>query len=98
MIGYHGVYERLGKAAARLDDLASFPPARVAALLLVLAAPAGGGGSARAARVALRDHALTASPNAGWTMAATAGALGLQLEKRGHYVLNREGRPPDERG
>jgi len=40
-----------------------------------------------------RDGALTASPNAGRTMAAMAGALGLTLGKRGAYRLG-EGRPP----
>lgn len=28
-------------------------------------------------------------------MAAAAGALGIRLEKEGHYVLNAEGRPPE---
>ena len=35
----------------------------------------------------LRDHKKTQSPNAGWTMGAIAGALGVQLEKAGHYKL-----------
>lgn len=34
-----------------------------------------------------RDRRLTASPNAGWTMAAMAGALGVVLDKRGAYRL-----------
>jgi adenosylcobinamide-phosphate synthase len=34
-----------------------------------------------------RDRSLTASPNAGWTMAAMAGALGVTLEKPGAYRL-----------
>src|SRR3954451_9401336 len=38
MIGYRGRYEWLGKAAARLDDLANLVPARVTAGLLILAA------------------------------------------------------------
>jgi adenosylcobinamide-phosphate synthase len=33
------------------------------------------------------SHGHTASPNASWTMAAMAGALGVRLEKPGHYVL-----------
>jgi adenosylcobinamide-phosphate synthase len=40
-----------------------------------------------------RDHAITASPNAGWTMAAMAGALGVTLQKPGAYRLGR-GRHP----
>ena len=43
-----------------------------------------------------RDGALTESPNAGQTMAAMAGALGVTLEKRGHYRLGDGPRPdPD---
>jgi hypothetical protein len=43
-----------------------------------------------------RDGPLTASPNAGRTMAAMAGALDVALEKRGHYRLG-SGRDPDAR-
>src|SRR4029077_10090551 len=45
-----------------------------------------------AARVWRRDGSRTESPNAGQTMAAMAGALGVTLEKRGHYRLG--GGPP----
>ena len=37
MIGYHGRHEYLGKAAARLDDLANWLPARLTAGLLLAA-------------------------------------------------------------
>ncbi len=93
MIGYHGRYEYLGKAAARLDDLANVAPARIGALLIAMAAPAGGGSVRRAWRRARQQHRRTASPNAGWTMAAMAGALGVELEKVGHYRLG-GGRQP----
>ena len=43
---------------------------------------------------AWRDAGLTASPNAGWPMAAAAGALDIRLEKADHYVLNPDGRLP----
>lgn len=94
MIGYRGRYEWLGKSAARLDDLVNLLPARVTALLIAAAAPLGGGSARDALRVARRDRACTASPNAGWTMAAMAGALGVRLEKRGHYLLNARAREP----
>lgn len=86
--GYHGRYERLGRVPARLDDLLAYLPARLSALCLIAAAPAGGGSPRLAWQVLRRDHALTESPNAGWTMSAMAGALGLRLGKRGHYALN----------
>jgi adenosylcobinamide-phosphate synthase len=35
----------------------------------------------------LSDHRLTPSPNAGWTMAAMSGALGVTLAKPGVYSL-----------
>jgi adenosylcobinamide-phosphate synthase len=87
MIGYRGDLEWLGKAAARLDDLANLVPARVTALLLALAAPLGGGSVGRALAVWARDRRLTDSPNAGHPMATMAGALGVELEKAGHYRL-----------
>ena len=93
MIGYRGRYEYTGKAAARLDDTLNLVPARLAMALLALAAPAGGGSPLRAVRAARRDRGVTASPNAGWTMAAMAGALGLRLEKVGAYALG-DGRDP----
>jgi adenosylcobinamide-phosphate synthase len=96
MWGYRDArYEQLGKAAARLDDLLNLAPARLAAALIALAAQATEGRGSMAWRVALRDHARTASPNAGWPMAATAGALDTTLTKRGHYRLGNGARVPD---
>jgi adenosylcobinamide-phosphate synthase len=94
MIGYReGVLEHFGKVAARLDDLLNLIPARLAAAALVVAAALTGADARRGFHVMRRDHGRTASPNAGWTMAAMAGALGLVLEKPGHYRLG-EGRLP----
>jgi adenosylcobinamide-phosphate synthase len=95
LFGYReGALEHFGKAAARLDDLLNFVPARLAALSLVLAAGLGGGDARGAWTCLWRQHARTASPNAGWTMAAMAGALAVRLEKPGHYVLG-DGRWPE---
>jgi adenosylcobinamide-phosphate synthase len=88
MLGYReGDLEYFGKTAARLDDVANLVPARLAALAIAVAAPLAGGDGAGAFRVMGRDHASTASPNAGLTMAAMAGALGVRLEKPGAYRL-----------
>ncbi len=88
MVGYHGRYEYLGKASARLDDLINLIPARLAALLLWLTTVAMPGMSAgRSWRIMLAHRSRTESPNAGWTMAAMAGGLGVTLEKVGHYRL-----------
>ncbi len=88
MIGYHGKYEYLGKASARLDDLVNLLPARLSALLLLAgSALLPGQRVAGAWRIMWRDHGRTESPNAGWTMSGMAGALGVELEKVGHYRL-----------
>ena len=92
MIGYRGKYEYLGKFPAILDDILNYIPARMAALLLVFAAAIKGKGK-QAWRTALREHRKTASPNAGWPMAAMAGALDVRLEKPGQYRLG-EARTP----
>ena len=87
IIGYHGEYEYLGKFAGRLDDVLNFIPARLAALFLVMAAYLARENGRRSWQVALREHGNTESPNAGWPMAAMAGALNIKLEKAGHYEL-----------
>ncbi len=85
-------FEELGKAAARLDDLLNYLPARLGALALCCAA----GRRWRAAFEAWRcDGGRTASPNAGQSMACAAGGLGVRLEKESHYVLNAGARVPD---
>ena len=87
MIGYRGRYEYLGKASARLDDAVNLIPARLSVALMLAAGmllrmPVGRGWTwAREGRV------LTASPNAGWTIGAMSGLLGVALEKPGHYRI-----------
>jgi adenosylcobinamide-phosphate synthase len=90
-IGYHGRYEYLGKFASRVDDVLNYIPARITALLLVAAAFFSRRNGKRAWRVALSNHSKTESPNAGWPMAAAAGALNVQLEKANHYKLGNGG-------
>ncbi|MFB0567276.1 MAG: cobalamin biosynthesis protein [Candidatus Bathyarchaeia archaeon] len=93
MVGYHGKYEYLGKFASKLDDVLNFIPARLTALLLVLSSFLSGRGVRTSWQIALSEHSKTDSPNAGWTMAAVAGALNVQLEKEGHYKLGNIGDP-----
>jgi adenosylcobinamide-phosphate synthase len=87
MIGYHGHYEYLGKAAARLDDALNILPSRLTALLILALAPLFGGNRHSAWQIWRRDAGKTESPNAGHPMAATAGAFNIQLEKVDHYRL-----------
>lgn len=94
MWGYRGRYEHLGKVPARVDDLLNLLPSRLAAAAVAATCWTVGCDQRRAWRVAARDSARTASPNAGWPMSAVAGAVDLRLEKVGHYVLNPDGRSP----
>ena len=92
-IGYHGRYEFLGKASARLDDLLNWVPARIAAGLLLVAGAWQKLDARRGWQVLWRDGGRTESPNAGRPMAAMAGLLGVRLEKPGHYALGDATRP-----
>lgn len=65
-------WRAFGWAAARIDDLANLIPARLGAALICLAAGKGWA-------TMWRDAGKHASPNAGWTEAAMAGALRLRL-------------------
>lgn len=82
MIGHlNERYTDFGRAAAKLDDLANWPAARLSAMLIAAGAGLvkGSGAMRRAAGTALSDSGLHRSPNAGWPEAAMAGALDLAL-------------------
>lgn len=73
-------YLAFGWAAARLDDVLNFIPARLTALLVSGAALlVKGADPASAWRIARRDARKHDSPNAGWPEAALAGALDFRL-------------------
>lgn len=92
MYGYHGEYEYLGKAAAKLDDAAAYVPARIAGATVVAAAEALGMDAAAAEKTMLEQHSRTPSPNSGWPIGAAAGAMGVEIEKVGYYKLGPPGR------
>ncbi len=86
MIGHpEAPYTHFGWAAARLDDIANFVPARVTALAIVGAAVLTGEDGAQALRVWRRDHGQHRSPNAGHPEAAMAGALRVTLGGANFY-------------
>jgi adenosylcobinamide-phosphate synthase len=94
MIGYRSArYHRFGWAAARLDDVLNFVPARATAVLIALCAPAVGGSPLAALRVWRRDATRHPSPNAGVVEAAFAGALGVRLGGPTQYAHELEIRP-----
>ncbi len=82
-------YERFGWAAARIDDVLNFVPARLTALTYALL-----GDFARAMRCWRGQAPAWDSPNAGPVMAAGAGALGVQLGGAAPYRGIWEDRPP----
>lgn len=80
MIGYQNdTYCYLGTAAARLDDICNFIPARVSAVCMILAAGLLGMDARNGARIYRRDRYCHASPNSAQTESVCAGALGIQL-------------------
>jgi adenosylcobinamide-phosphate synthase len=87
-------YRRFGWAAARIDDLANYLPARLTAPLLCLAALLLRQRAGRALRILRRDGRNHASPNAGLTEGAMAGALGVQLGGVNYYDGQPLEKPP----
>lgn len=82
MIGHRSDRHRdFGWAAARLDDAANWPAARLSALLIAIGAffVYGTAAAKRALNAVFRDAGLHRSPNAGWPECAMAGALRLSL-------------------
>ena len=86
MVGYkNDRYLYFGRAAAKLDDLVNFIPARLAGVLLCLAARPAGFDGRNAWRIFRRDRKNHKSPNSAHTEAAAAGALDVQLAGSSYY-------------
>jgi adenosylcobinamide-phosphate synthase len=80
MIGYRSEeYLYLGWAAARLDDLVNFLPARLTAIMVVASASILRFPWKNALRILRRDARSQPSPNSGYPEAAYAGALRIRL-------------------
>ncbi len=81
MIGHRTPrHQAFGWAAARLDDVLNFVPARLTAGLIALACRQPG-----VLKTALRDAPLHRSVNAGWPEGAMAGALNVALSGPRRY-------------
>jgi adenosylcobinamide-phosphate synthase len=80
MVGHRNeLYEKFGKASARIDDLLNWVPARICAIFLCVFH------SARRWGVICQEAASHASPNAGWSEAAMAYALDVRLGGDNYY-------------
>ena len=86
MVGYkNDQYLYFGRAAAKLDDLVNFIPARLAGILLCLAARPAGFDGKNAWKIFRRDRKNHKSPNSAHTEAAAAGALDVELAGSNYY-------------
>ncbi|SHK88548.1 adenosylcobinamide-phosphate synthase [Selenomonas ruminantium] len=80
MIGYkNDKYLYFGRAAARLDDVLNYIPARITGVLFIFAAWILGYDYKFAYRMMLRDAKKHPSPNGGYAEATVAGALHVRL-------------------
>lgn len=88
MIGYkNDKYLYFGRAAAKLDDVVNYIPARISAYLMIVASFFKGKefDAKRALRIYKRDNRNHASPNSAQTESVCAGALGIQLAGDASY-------------
>ncbi|MFZ2497995.1 cobalamin biosynthesis protein [Methanosarcina sp.] len=96
MVGYKTEpYRELGYFSAKSDDVLNWIPARISVIFILAAAftmsllpkKQGEINPLNSIKSAIEDGMKTPSPNSGYPMAATAGALGVKLEKPETYVL-----------
>ena len=94
MVGYQNErYQYFGTAAARLDDVMNWIPARLSAFFMVLSALPCGYSVREAWRIYRRDRRNHKSPNAAQTEAVMAGALGIRLAGDAWYFGKRYPKP-----
>lgn len=94
MVGYRNEkYLYFGRAAARLDDIVNYLPARICAWLMILGAAFGGFSGKDALRIYLRDRGNHDSPNSAQTEAAMAGALQVRLAGDAWYFGEKHQKP-----
>lgn len=80
MVGYkNDKYRYFGTAAAKLDDILNYIPARLSAFLMIAGAWLTGMNGKNAWKIFKRDRYKHASPNSAQTEAVMAGALDIQL-------------------
>ena len=88
MVGYKKPETiKIGWFPAKLDDILNYLPARITGILVVIAAVFLHLDWKNSYKIMIRDARKPDSPNSGYSMAATAGALGIKLKKIGYYEI-----------
>lgn len=88
MIGYKSkMFKNIGWFAANSDTILNYIPSRITGLVMVISSAILQKNWRKSYQIMLRDGKNTESPNAGYPMAALAGALETKFEKLDHYSL-----------
>ncbi|MDH3395741.1 MAG: adenosylcobinamide-phosphate synthase CbiB, partial [Nitrosopumilus sp.] len=88
MIGYKtDIFKNIGWFGATCDTILNYIPSRLTGLVMIISAAILQKNWRESYRIMMRDGKKTESPNAGYSMAALAGALETTFEKINHYKL-----------
>ena len=88
MIGYkNDLFKNLGWFTATCDTILNYIPSRLTGLMMIISAAILHNNWRHSYKIMMRDGKKTESPNAGYPMAALAGALETKFEKINHYKL-----------
>ena len=88
MIGYKtDIFKNVGWFAANCDSILNYIPSRLTGFVMIISAAILQNNWKESYKIMIRDGKKTESPNAGYPMAALAGALGTKFEKVNHYKL-----------
>jgi len=88
MIGYKtNLFRNIGWFAATCDSILNYIPSRLTGLVMVISAAILQNNWKESYKIMIRDGKKTESQNAGYPMAALAGALETKFEKVDHYKL-----------
>jgi len=88
MVGYKTtLFKNVGWFGAKCDTVLNYVPSRLTGLVMILGALILGYNWKESLYIMRRDSRKLESPNAGFPMAALAGALGTKLEKMNYYTI-----------
>jgi len=88
MVGYKTtLFKNVGWFGAKCDTVLNYAPSRLTGLVMILGALILGYNWKESLYIMRRDSRKLESSNAGFPMAALAGALGTKLEKMNYYTI-----------